>query len=86
VGWKALLEGHMKPIPAVADGGYTSRHFFEFENGQVTMRSTISSEDSTAVTHVYIRPEDLDATRSSLLAGISGDVPFDLAKAGSRVF
>ena len=42
-GWDGLLKAFFKPIPTIPNGGYTRGHFFEFFEGNVTMRAAPSS-------------------------------------------
>jgi hypothetical protein len=43
-GWEGTLKAYFKPIPTIPDGGYTKGHFYEFADGKVTMRETITSD------------------------------------------
>ena len=43
-GWDKQLKAFLKPFPTIPNGGYTRGHFFEFFEGNVTMRDTITSE------------------------------------------
>jgi hypothetical protein len=67
----------MKPIPPIKDGGYTKGHFYEFADGQVTMRDSITS-DIYAV-HSYIPEGLVGVITSHIMHKILGDISLESA-------
>ena len=67
----------MKLIPPIKDGGYTKGHFYEFAEGQVTMRDSITS-DIYAV-HSYIPEGLVGVITSHIMHKIFGDIPLESA-------
>jgi hypothetical protein len=65
----------MKKIPNIPHGGFTSYHYFEFENGTVTMRKTL--EDPKPYTHEYIPPDRVASVRDSLLRALFGTIEWE---------
>ena len=43
-GWERTLKAFYNFIPAISDGGYTRGHFYEFLDGKVTIRDTVTSD------------------------------------------
>lgn len=76
-GWEATLKSHFKAIPAIPDGGYTRGHFFEFTEGSVSMRETITSEIFHQ--HNYVGIGSMGIVRESMLRRIFGNTPFESA-------
>ena len=74
-GWDGLLKAFFKPIPTIPNGGYTRGHFFEFFEGKVTMRDTITSE--IFHNHTYLGNGTLGVMREGLLSRIFGQKPFE---------
>lgn len=48
MGWEKILKDQFVPIPAI-DNGYTKNHFYEFSDGQVSIRHLVGSE----IKHVH---------------------------------
>ena len=67
----------MKPISPIKDGGYTKGHFYEFADGQVTMRDSITS-DIYAV-HSYIPEGLVGVITSHIMHKILGDISLESA-------
>lgn len=76
-GWEATLKAFFRPIPTISDGGYTRGHFFEFENGHVSIRQTITS--GLLYEHNYVESGGVGVIRESMIKKFFGNTPFGSA-------
>ena len=65
-----LLNNHFSPIPNDSDNNYSKNDFFEFTNGNVTIRKNINAEQS--IVHQYIKNESLCDVRTRLMTSLFG--------------
>ena len=82
-GFSGLLRKHLKDLPHKnAPGGYTKYHFFEFDNGILSVRDRVGSE--VIYTHDYFAGCDDRATvvNSILLELFGPNITFDNATVG----
>ena len=75
-GWERILKEHFIPIPAI-ENGYTKNHFYEFADGQVTMRQTVGSE--VKYVHNYVAEGTNRIIKNSVLSKILGSVTLENA-------
>jgi hypothetical protein len=76
-GWDDTLKAFLKSIPSIPDGGYTKGHFYEFADGKVSMRDTITSDIFHE--HNYVGEGTLGIIREGLIRRIFGSTPFESA-------
>ena len=76
-GWDDTLKAFLKSIPSIPDGGYTKGHFYEFADGKVSMRDTVTSDIFHE--HNYVGEGTLGIVREGLIRRIFGSTPFESA-------
>ena len=77
VGWEKILKNNLTTISAIPNGGYTKGHFYEFSEGKVTMRDTITS--NIFHIHNFLGLGALDRIRDVILENIFGKTPLSEA-------
>ena len=75
-GWEKILKDQFIPIPAV-DNGYTKNHFFEFADGQVSIRHIVGSE--IKYVHDYVQKGCLNTIKKRILNSLIGDISLSKA-------
>lgn len=75
-GWEKVLKDQFIPIPSI-DNGYTKNHFFEFCDGQVSIRHIVGSE--IKYVHNYVLNSSLNTIRKRILQSIIGNVSLSKA-------
>ena len=68
--WNLLLNNHFSSIPINSESNYSKNNFFEFTNGNVTIRKNINAEHS--IVHQYIKSESLSDVRTRLMTSLFG--------------
>ena len=76
-GWEKLLKNQFILIPQL-DNGYTKNHFYEFADGQVSIRHIVGSE--IKYVHNYIIKGTESTIKKRILNSIIGDTPLSKAK------
>lgn len=82
IGWDKLLKEHLSPIPSI-EHGYTKNHFFEFADGQVSMRHIVGSE--VKYVHNYVQEGMGRIVRNSILSKIIGNVRLENANLSDMI-
>ena len=77
MGWEKFLKNNLTTISAIPNGGYTKGHFYEFSEGKVTMRDTITS--NIFHIHNFLGLGALDRIRDVILENIFGKTPLSEA-------
>lgn len=67
LGWEKILADNLISIKGI-DNGYTKNHFFEFSNGEVSIRNLVT--DKIKHVHKYLPYEFLNTVRKTILSSI----------------
>ena len=75
-GWEKILKDQLIVIPSM-ENGYTKNHFYEFADGQVSIRHTVGSE--IKYVHNYVITGTESTITNIMLKSIIGDTPLSKA-------